>query len=380
MLADPRIFKPDLEGSFRRRPNRFVVEVETPRGLVCAHCPNPGRLEEILLPGRRVILERSRNSGRKTTHTLVAAEYRGHVISLYASRANRIAGDWILPRLYPGFSPRGEVPLGRSRVDWLLEKDHRRIWVEVKACTLVERETAMFPDAPSLRAVRHVRELSGLRGGDEGVVLVVVMNPEARRFLPNPHTDPLFAATVLECSPRVAVRAVSVETRRDGTLRVADDALPVDLSPGRTAAEDRGAYLVVMEIPESVVLTVGRRLPARFEPGWYIYTGRASRGLASRVARHLRKTKTRRWHIDYLSGVAKNLRAYPIAGVESRECELAAEIAEISVGRIPGFGSSDCGCPSHLCYFRTNPASMPVFHETVLAWRHEKSFPFPRSP
>ena len=113
-----RIFEPDLEARFVRRPNRFIIHADAGSGEFPAHCPNPGRMRELLLPGRIVILEKSDAPGRKTRWSLAAVRYGDAVIPLMPSRANILAGSLVLPALRPGFSAETERPLGSSRIDW----------------------------------------------------------------------------------------------------------------------------------------------------------------------------------------------------------------------------------------------------------------------
>ncbi len=78
-----------MTGTFVSRPNRFVVLVETEIGIIRTHCANPGRMREILLPGRKLILEKSTNENRSTSYSLAAAVIDGIVIPLLSARANQ---------------------------------------------------------------------------------------------------------------------------------------------------------------------------------------------------------------------------------------------------------------------------------------------------
>lgn len=108
-------------------------------------------------------------------------------------------------------------------------------------------------------------------------------------------------------------------------------------------------YQLLIELPRAVTITVGRLGRHRFEPGRYIYTGSARRNLEARIARHLRKEKTLRWHIDYLLA-APGVRIVEVRRSVRAECALNR--ATVGIIPIPGFGASDChnGCGSHLKY------------------------------
>jgi sugar fermentation stimulation protein A len=117
-----------------------------------------------------------------------------------------------------------------------------------------------------------------------------------------------------------------------------------------------GLYQLVVKLGENRIITVGHHGRFLFPAGYYIYTGSAMRNLESRIARHLRKTKSMRWHIDYLvrCGRILTVKRYPKS---LSECELNARVEMLPGSRIiaQGFGSSDCKCSTHLFYFQRNP-------------------------
>jgi len=238
-------FSPDRTAVFEERPNRFIVLARSGSELLKVHCPNPGRLREILIPGRKLILEHSDKPERKTRWTLGAAIYRDMTVPLVSSRANGLIGKLVLPELFPGSGLIPEQTLGASRMDWLISG---KTWAEVKACTLVEQGRALFPDAPSTRAVKHLNELCNPGEGKRSAVFFTVMNPSARVFSPNPHTDPdLCTALGHADESGVMIRAVSVRTDTDGWSSIVNNNLPVDLSSVRLAREDSGVILGVWE-------------------------------------------------------------------------------------------------------------------------------------
>jgi Uri superfamily endonuclease len=103
---------------------------------------------------------------------------------------------------------------------------------------------------------------------------------------------------------------------------------------------------------------IGRLGSFPFPAGYYVYTGSAKRGLESRVARHLRKQKKMRWHIDYLLRQGRVVEVKKHGGDALSECELSRMVEGLRGSEIivPGFGSSDCKCSTHLFHFRWNPA------------------------
>ena len=365
-----QLFTNSLEAVVVSRPNRFLLRARVGGKVVEAHCPNPGRMEELLLPGREVILERSPKAGRKTRYTLVACRYAGQIIPLYATRANLVARELLLPQLFPeAVDIREVVTVGRSRFDFAVESPSGTALVEVKACTLVEHGTAMFPDAPSGRAAKHVRELADAVGAP-GHVVFVVMNPEAKRFVPNVHTDPGFCGELIRASNRLRIHAMSVRASPLGQVALVDADVPVDLGAAQRNLTGGGCYLLVVRLAEPRRVVVGGLGVREMGPGYFVYVGSAMAGLAPRIARHKRKRKKLRWHIDYLTSVADGVTAVAIMSRTRLECRLATEMKRISVGETPGFGCSDCDCSSHLYEFAGDPRTNEEFIRSVSLFRH----------
>ena len=299
-----RLYRNPREAEFLDRPNRFVVRALAPGGeILTAHCQNPGRMQELLLPGAGLLLERADNPGRSTAYTLAAVHHRGHIIPLRSVQANQIAEQLILPRLYPDMRAlQREVPHHRSRFDFLIHTPRGEIFLEVKACTLVEEQVAMFPDAPSARALRHLNELEELvRRGGRADILFVVMNPEAARFLPNIHTDPAFSRALLEARGRVGIRAASIRVDAGGSAQVHTLKLPLDFLAAETNEGDRGAYLLIVHLRHQGTVYPGALGPLSLKAGYYVYVGSAMKNLEARLRRHRRRgprgTSTPCWHL-----------------------------------------------------------------------------------
>lgn len=178
-----------------RRLNRFAAEVRLSSGIAIAHVPDPGRLTELLFPGNEILVIPPRKAGGRTSCAILAARLRDSWIPTNTTFHNRIAEAMLQKGLFvpiPG-SLRREVTLPgfKSRFDFLVNGD---TVVEVKGCTLSIGDTGLFPDAPTARGARQVREISRhVRRGGGGMVLFLVMVPWARRAAINAATDPVFA-------------------------------------------------------------------------------------------------------------------------------------------------------------------------------------------
>ena len=113
---------------------------------------------------------------------------------------------------------------------------------------------------------------------------------------------------------------------------------------------DKGLYIAIFELPQTRRITIGRLGRFRFVSGLYLYVGSAQRNLAARLARHGRRQKVRRWHIDYLSCHARMVDAITLDGSKSQECRLAASLSRRFARPVMRLGASDCRCEGHLFY------------------------------
>lgn len=221
------------EARFVSRPNRFVARVELDGEVETVHVKNTGRCRELLLPGSRVWLSRGQNTGRKTAWDLVAVEKetpRGPLlINLDSQAPNAVFGEYARAGLFlPGTETvRAEVREGDSRLDFAITAAGARHLIEVKGVTLEEDGHCLFPDAPTLRGAKHLRELARLarEGGCAHLVFVVQM-AGMRDVAPNAAADPAFARALWEAREAgVRLHALSCAVTPD-SLSIAG-ALPI---------------------------------------------------------------------------------------------------------------------------------------------------------
>ena len=230
---------------FVERPNRFVVrcrlESAGPEGntpghategvdpsgpeysegsihssagdVVEAHIPDRGRLEAVLVPGRRLWLRPSADPTRRTAWSALLAENPSGtgLLSLDPTLPNRLIAQALragaLDEVEGWTLERAEWSRGPSRFDFLLTNEGRRLVLEVKSVGLVEDGVAYFPDGVTARGTRHLRELAEIAGEDgwEAAVLFVVQRDDARLVRPAVHIDPGFADALADAA-RAGVR------------------------------------------------------------------------------------------------------------------------------------------------------------------------------
>lgn len=220
---------PLVPAAFLRRPNRFVVHARLERAHgkwsegaeVRCHLPDPGRLTELLVPGRRLWLRPADDPGRKTRWSalLVQTPDDEGVVSVDTTLPNRLIEEALrrgaLDELEGWRLNRREYPHEGSRFDFLLSRDDgRRLVLEVKSVTLVENGVALFPDAVTARGARQVEELTEIaaKPGWEAAVLFVLQRDDARRIRAARAIDPDFARA-LSRAGEVGVRILGRRCR-----------------------------------------------------------------------------------------------------------------------------------------------------------------------
>lgn len=191
-------YKNTISGKFIKRPNRFIAEVEVDGKSEVVHVKNTGRCKELLLPDAKVILEVSDNPARKTKYDLIAVYKEGlGLVNIDSQAPNKVAYEWLKTQGYSYIKP--EFTYGKSRFDFYMEKNNEKYLLEVKGCTLEIDGVGYFPDAPTERGVKHLKEL--IRAKKEGyncAIAFVIQMEGIEEVLPNGKTHPEFLKTFNE--------------------------------------------------------------------------------------------------------------------------------------------------------------------------------------
>lgn len=189
-----------VQGTFRTRLNRFIALVEIDGILEKVHVKNTGRCKELLIDGAEVFLSVSDNNERKTKYDLITVKKITNkntlLINMDSQIPNDVVSEWL--ENCDIFSDhaviRREVTFGTSRFDFSVSDGDRKAFLEVKGVTLENDGVAMFPDAPTERGVKHLRELiCAIEEGYEAYVLFVIQMKNVYKFIPNKNTHPEFA-------------------------------------------------------------------------------------------------------------------------------------------------------------------------------------------
>ena len=218
-----------VTASFISRPNRFIAKVELDGRMETVHIKNTGRCKELLIPGAKVVLVPSDNPARKTPYDLIGVYSRGMLLNMDSQAPNAAAREY-LAKQYPFATIKSEYRHGDSRLDFYIERQGEKpIFAEVKGVTLFDGDTAMFPDAPTERGVKHIRHLiSCVESGAEALMLFIVQMKGVSRLVPNDATHPQFGAALRDAK-KAGVNIIALDCIVTEDSMIADKEIKVDL-------------------------------------------------------------------------------------------------------------------------------------------------------
>ena len=192
-------YKEVVKGVFRERPNRFIAKVEIDGCEETVHVKNTGRCKELLLENSVVYLSVSDNPLRKTKYDLIAVEKQTENGTVLINMESQVPNDMVAEWLKKGelFSKNAiikrEVTFGKSRFDFYVENSNNKAFIEVKGVTLENNGVALFPDAPTERGVKHIKELcSCVEKGYSAYIIFVIQMSGINLFKPNDATHKEF--------------------------------------------------------------------------------------------------------------------------------------------------------------------------------------------
>ena len=191
-----------VPGVFLQRPNRFIAHVQIGGAEVVCHVKNTGRCRELLVPGAKVWCQRNDDPKRKTQYDLIAVEKGSRLINMDSQAPNKAAGEWLAAGGLGQLSElRAETVFEDSRFDFSFLRHGQKCYLEVKGVTLEQDGICAFPDAPTLRGVKHLNGLiKAARQGYGAYVLFVIQMSDVRYLHPNDATDPAFGQALREAA------------------------------------------------------------------------------------------------------------------------------------------------------------------------------------
>ena len=193
------------KATFLSRPNRFIAHCILNGEQVIAHVKNTGRCRELLVEGATVYLDEPTGRERKTKYDLIAVEKhcedgRVLLINMDSGAPNEAAAEFLINgRLFPDATIRREVTKGNSRFDFCIKQGEKTTFLEVKGVTLENDGVVRFPDAPTLRGIKHLKELQkAITEGYRTCVVFLIQMDNVKYFEPNYDTHPEFAKALEE--------------------------------------------------------------------------------------------------------------------------------------------------------------------------------------
>jgi len=369
-----RIEQDYLIAYFLERPNRFVMKLKLSGKVISAYLPNTGRMEEFLIPGNEFVITPCNTP--KFRYRVIGTFYQNHYVYIDTIRINKIfyfyLNQNLLPELRDCREIKTEVKVGNSRFDFYFKNlENIPCYAELKSCTLCHNQLAMFPDAPTLRGQKHLRELDQIATKKTlSYQLYLITNNSARYFLPNLHTDYDYSRLCLD-KKNVIYLTFKLAFINPISLKISSlEKVPIAWDLLSENCRNQGAYLLVLYNPETNIFEIGALGRIRFQRGYYVYAGSAQKNLDQRIKRHRRKNKTIRWHIDYIIPSKMSIiKIYKIRIIVRKETELAEKMLMISDDHIVAFGSGDSPVSSHLVYFKSNPIQTREFQNVLLTQR-----------
>ncbi len=192
-----------LTGVFHSRPNRFIAIVEIEGLMETCHVKNTGRCRELLIPGVTVYVQESDNPSRKTKYSVIGVIKEKRIINMDSQAPNKAVKEWLQRGgLFKNITYlRSEKTYGNSRFDFYIETREEKIYMEVKGVTLEDNGIVLFPDAPTERGIKHIRELCQCkRDGFEAYLVFVIQMKGVEYFKPNDVTSPEFGEALREAA------------------------------------------------------------------------------------------------------------------------------------------------------------------------------------
>ena len=202
---------------FADRPNRFIAHVELDGRRETVHVKNTGRCRELLLPGAEVWLTAPGTEGRKTKYDLVTVrKENGLLVNIDSQAPNVVVREWMERQQYDVIVP--EYTYGDSRIDFYMERGTERTLMEVKGCTLEIDGIGYFPDAPTERGVKHLRELAkAVKDGYRAAIAFAIQMDGITEVRPNIQTHAEFGTAMQEAKDAgVEILFLSCHVEPDG--------------------------------------------------------------------------------------------------------------------------------------------------------------------
>ena len=198
-----------ISGEFVKRYKRFFVDVKINNKIITAHCPNTGSMMGLLSANNKVWLSKSENPERKLKYTLQIIENKKSMVGVNTHLTNKIVLEALeensIKELKNLDNIKSEVKFGKNtRFDFLISKNNKKIFVEVKNVTLSRKKgVAEFPDAVTARGLKHISELiNASKRGFETYLLFLIQRNDCNQFKIAQDIDPDYYKLLTEAAKK----------------------------------------------------------------------------------------------------------------------------------------------------------------------------------
>lgn len=221
------------EGIFISRPNRFLAQVKIDGVEETCHVKNTGRCKELLIPEQSIVYiqDHGISEKRKTRYSLIGVRKGENYINIDSQAPNQVVEEWLKSNsFFPDLTYiKREQKYGKSRFDLYFEYNGKKCFMEVKGVTLEEDGIARFPDAPTERGIKHMKELAQcLEDGYEAYIMFVIQMKGVRQFQPNDRTHKAFGDTLREIKKK-GVQIMAMDCIASKNYLVLDKEIPIQL-------------------------------------------------------------------------------------------------------------------------------------------------------
>ena len=353
-----------IQAQFLSRPNRFVVRILIEGKEYGASMGNPGRMQELLFRDTTLLVIKMDTSKVTYPYRVVGVLSDAGPLLLDTIKTNNVA-HWLIenrcvPSLLDYHVVRAEVTVGKSRFDLLLANDSgEQLYCEVKSCSLIAHQRAMFPDAVTSRGARHTQELGDMaRSGIKTAILFIVQSSQATSFVPDFHNDPFFAQTLYNQRNDVAIIPLSIQWDAQLSLSSTTKELPIDWNlyekEGKT---DGGGLFFMVEIKEDT---------PRFQKGFYCALSGEEKQLSKHVTFLRGKRKGMKSTIEHIRAVGTVVGDWPIRRGDISLLDMCTNL-EQKCGVVPI--QEPLSSDEHIYYFEHNPVRTRPFQQVILSYR-----------
>ncbi len=219
-------YKNIKQAKFISRPNRFIANIEIEEKIKECHIKNTGRCKELLTNNAQIYVQESDNPDRKTKYDLISVYKGQRLINMDSQIPNKVFHEWLLNgNLFKNITKvKPECTYKSSRFDFYVEADNKKIFIEVKGVTLEEENIVMFPDAPTKRGIKHLKELSSsIANGYEAYVVFIIQMSNVLYFTPNIKTHKEFNEELINArNTGVNLLALECEVTKNSITAIKD--------------------------------------------------------------------------------------------------------------------------------------------------------------